>query len=39
VQREIKVMEILKGHPAVIDLKATFEDQKVKGDSVQYSLV
>lgn len=30
VQREIKVMEMLKGHPAVIDLKATFEDQKVR---------
>ena len=29
VQREIKVMEMLKGHPAVIELRAAYEDQKV----------
>ncbi|CAI5996747.1 unnamed protein product [Closterium sp. NIES-64] len=28
VQREVKVMELLKGHPAVIELRATYEDQK-----------
>ena len=31
VQREVKVMELLKGHPAVIELKATYEDQRVGG--------
>ncbi|CAI6010966.1 unnamed protein product [Closterium sp. NIES-65] len=28
VQREIKVMEVLRGHSAVIELHATYEDQK-----------
>ena len=29
VQREVQVMERLKGHPAIIGIKATFEDEKV----------
>ena len=29
VRREVKIMEFLKGHPAIIGLKATIEDHKV----------
>ena len=30
VQREVKVMEILRGHPAIIELHAAYEDMKVR---------
>ena len=35
VQREVQVMERLKGHPAIIGIKATFEDEKVS-NSLQH---
>ena len=30
VQHEVRVMSALKGHPAVIDLRATYEDWQVR---------
>lgn len=31
VQREVSVMELLKGHPNVACLEAVFEDEEVSG--------
>ena len=39
VQREVKVMELLKGHPAVIELKATYEDQRVRTSGVSTGVI